>query len=57
MLIHRGGGEAFAFSDPVPHDEPGKTYYKTKVEVTLGDPLPLPDPLPALRTPAPPAGA
>ena len=52
VLVHRGEGRAFAFSDPVPREEPGESFYKTKIEVALGTPLPLPAPFPALRTPA-----
>ncbi|MEW1718637.1 Uma2 family endonuclease [Streptomyces sp. NPDC093109] len=50
VLIHRQEAKAYAFSDPVPGDDPATAHYATKVEVELGRPLPLPAPYPALDT-------
>ncbi|MBO8195305.1 Uma2 family endonuclease [Streptomyces oryzae] len=50
VLIHRKEGKAYAFSDPVSHEDEAR--YKTTSEVKLRDPLPLPSPYPALDTSA-----
>ncbi|MFJ9414729.1 Uma2 family endonuclease [Streptomyces sp. NPDC101227] len=50
VLIHRQEGKAYAFSDPVPNEDPDKAYYGDRVEVKLGHTLPLPAPYPALET-------
>ncbi|MFE7568357.1 Uma2 family endonuclease [Streptomyces sp. NPDC057539] len=52
VLIHRQEGKAYAFSDPVPGDDPATAHYATKVEVELGRALPLPAPYPSLDTSA-----
>lgn len=50
VLVHRQEKKAYAFSDPVPEEDPAKAHYATRVEVDLGRPLPLPGPYPALDT-------
>ncbi|GAA1191437.1 Uma2 family endonuclease [Streptomyces hebeiensis] len=50
VLVHRQEGRAYAFSDPVPGDDPATAHYATKVEVELGRRLPLPEPYPSLDT-------
>ncbi|MEV7088982.1 hypothetical protein AB0O07_24365 [Streptomyces sp. NPDC093085] len=50
VLIHRQEGKAYAFSEPVPGDDPATAHYATKVEVELGRSLPLPTPYPSLDT-------
>jgi Uma2 family endonuclease len=51
VLVNRDEGKAYAFSDPETDEErPDKAHYATKVEVKLGNKLPLPEPYPTLDT-------
>ncbi|WP_369389230.1 Uma2 family endonuclease [Streptomyces sp. CG1] len=51
VLIDRRSKTAHCYTDPIlPGDDPTEAYYATDTKVTLGDPLPLPDPYPTLDT-------
>lgn len=51
VLIDRHAGTAHCYTGPVlPGDDPTEAYYDIDIKVDLGDPLPLPDPYPALDT-------
>ncbi|CAL9311348.1 Uma2 family endonuclease [Streptomyces sp. SudanB182_2057] len=51
VLINRHAKTAHCYTDPVlPGEDPTEAYYSSDTKVTLGDPLPLPAPYPALDT-------
>ncbi|WP_153534064.1 Uma2 family endonuclease [Streptomyces sp. RB17] len=51
VLVNRHSKTAHCYTDPVlPGDDPTEAYYDTDTKVSLGEPLPLPEPYPTLDT-------
>ncbi|GAA2415308.1 hypothetical protein GCM10010420_51520 [Streptomyces glaucosporus] len=50
VVVHRQEKKAYAFSGPVPGEDPAGARYATRAEVDLGRRLPLPAPYPELDT-------